>query len=209
MAGCDGASSRAVTSEATRAAPRGTLPPPTLSASEAPMIVIYEDRWASRILPPGTPRQQLEAAVWHDGRMVWHADGSLRTGQIEVKKIDVLLQRLHRDGAFDNGKVSESNYGLDSGFDVIRVRLADRELHFQSWHDRFEQNPGLVVSSRGVESLDGRTRESVLSSDKPEYLRFRHTWADVRSTVRSWIPAEGAAFEGSDFAGVVGEPVGA
>jgi hypothetical protein len=171
-----------------------TLPAPTLAASEKPVILLYQDSYSGN---PQAPREQVTAAVWSDGRIVWRANGALLQSRIDTKKIDALLQRLHHEGVFGNGKAYYGNTGPDSSFDVIEVRLADRELVMNSWHEGFEKNPKLVVTSHGVESLEGRDRNAVLAAEPPEYQRFRGVWSDIRSTVESWTPSEGDPVAGS------------
>ena len=171
-----------------------TLPAPALAVSEKPLILRYEDSYSSN---PQAPREQVTTAVWSDGRIVWRANGALRQSRIDTKKIDALLQQLHREGVFGGGKAYYGNTGPDSSFDVIEVRLADRELVMSSWHERFEKDPKVVVTSHGVESLDGRNRNAVLAAEPPEYQRFRRVWSDIGSTVESWTPSEGEPFTGS------------
>lgn len=171
-----------------------TLPAPQLAASEKPVILLYQDSSSGN---PQAPRGQVITAVWSDGRIVWREKGALLQSRIDTKKIDALLQRLHREGVFGDGKGYYGNVGPDSSFDVIEVRLAGRELVMNSWHDGFEKNPKLVVTSHGAESLDGRSRNAVLAAEPPEYQRFRRVWSDIRSTAASWTPSQGDPFTGS------------
>jgi hypothetical protein len=90
-----------------------TLPVPTLVASDTPVILLYEDM--SGGLKGDEPAQPLEVAVWGDGRIVWRENNSLLQGRIDPKKIDELLQRLHREGVFGNGMVEYNNFGPDAG----------------------------------------------------------------------------------------------
>ncbi len=170
------------------------LPAPALTVSEKPVILLYQDSYSGNLQ---APREQVTTAVWSDGRIVWRANGALLQSRIDTKKIVVLLEALHREGVFGEGKAYYGNTGPDSSFDVIEVRLADRELVMDSWHEGFENNPKLVVSSHGVESLDGRNREAVFAAEPPEYQRFRRVWSDIRSTVESWKPSEGDPFTDS------------
>jgi hypothetical protein len=121
----------------------------------------------------------------------------MRRARIDAKKIDELVQRLHRDGVFGDGKAYYGNLGPDSTFDVIDMQLPDRRLQLRSWHEVFEENPKVVVTSRGVESLEGRDRDTILAAEPPEYRRFRRIWFEIRSTVQSWVPLEGEPFTGT------------
>lgn len=169
-----------------------TLPAPVLLASELPVLMIYRDA-----LNTEPSRNNLQCAVWPNGTIVWRDGRSLLQSRVEPAKIDALLQRLHAEGVFGDGNTYFANVGPESSvFDVIQIRLSDRSLKLASWHERFAQNPRVVVTSRGVESLDGRDPEEVLRFDAPEYYRFRKIWSEIRDAVRSWQPTRGEVFEG-------------
>jgi len=168
------------------------LPLPTLTPSETPVVLMYADS-LDRIVKPN---DQLTVAVWSDGRIVWREYSSLLHGKMDVSKLEALLQRLHREGVFGDGKAYYGNVGPDSGFETIEVRTADRALKLVSWHDLFEKNAKIVVTSKGVEALDGRSREAVLAEEPKEYVRFRRIWSDIRTTVKSWTPKDGEPYNG-------------
>jgi hypothetical protein len=172
-----------------------TLPPPVLTALDRPVILIYMDSLGN--LNPEAPRNRIDTAVWGDGRIVWRVDHSLLQGRIDTKKIDELLQRLHREGVFGDGKASYHAFGPNSSFEVIKVQLADRQLELCSWHELYGQGPDALVTSQGVELLEGRNRDAVIAAQPPEWKRFRSVWSDIRLTVRSWVPSEGQPFVGS------------
>jgi hypothetical protein len=169
-----------------------TLPPPVLTALDRPVILIYEDIYND--LPPLRPQYHLDTVVWADGRIIWRAGDSLLRGKIDTRKIDGLIQRLHREGVFGDGKGYYGEFPPDSSFMVIKVRLADRQLELCSRNDGLEQTTRTVFTSQGMESLDGRDRDAVLAAQPPEWKRFRSVWSDIRSTVRSWIPPKGEPF---------------
>jgi hypothetical protein len=171
-----------------------TLPAPVLAVSEKPLILIYRDSYGD---DPQAPHDQIYTAVWSDGRIVWRVGGSMRQARIDPKKIDELIQKLHRDGVFGDGKAYYGNVGPDSTFDMIDVQMPDRRLQISSWHEVFEQNAKSVVTSRGVEALEGRDRDAVLAAEPPEYRRFRRIWSEIRTTVRSWVPSTGEPFTGT------------
>ena len=168
--------------------------------SEKPVIVYYTFRY-SRDLEG--PPEQLNAAVWRDGRIVWREDDNLLQSRIEVKQIDALLQRLNDEGAFGDGSTYEGHFGPDSSFRVLEVNLPDRQLKLASWHEGRETIPNLVATAEGIVPLDGRDRDAVLAAQPPEYQRFRRIWSEIRSTLDSWKPADGEPFNGTvpvDFA---------
>lgn len=170
-----------------------TLPSPILAASPEPLIVIYNDLFESPAVPP---RKTVEIAVWGDGRIVWRASDALHQARIETSRIEQLLQQLQREGVFGDGNVEYNSFGPDSSFDVIDIRLPDRKLILRSWHENYT-NSGLVVTSRGVEVLEGRNAETIMAAEPAEYHRFRKIWAEIRDTVKSWRPANGDPFSGS------------
>ena len=204
IGGCD--RGPAAADSTTRAVPPSTaraereragseLPPTEPAASDRPAILVYEDSHGRRPDAPGR-RKAVEAAVWADGRIAWRAGDAMRQARIDPADVHALLERLLRNGAFGDGKVDLVHFGPDSGFEVIEVRHAGRVLRMRSWHELFERNPNLVVTSAGVGSLEGRDRDAVLAAEPPEYRQFRRTWFDIRSAVRSWVPSDGQPFDG-------------
>ena len=57
-------------------------------------------------------------------------------------------------------------YGPDSGFVAIELTDGKETMVIRSWHPLFLNNRKLVVTSHGVESLNGRKPEEVLKEDK-------------------------------------------
>ncbi len=71
-------------------------------------------------------------------------------------------------------KDSEMNsFGPDSSYDEINFVCGDQKLIARSWHRIYEENPKFVVTSIGISSLEGKTRQEVLSRDESWYLDFR------------------------------------
>src|SRR3989338_8832492 len=63
--------------------------------------------------------------------------------------------------------------GPDSSYRQIRLIYEGKTLILNSWHPIYEQNPGAVVTSRGVTSLDGRSRAEVMEADDQHYIAKR------------------------------------
>jgi hypothetical protein len=176
-----------------------SLAPPVLLASAEPVIRIFEVDGGGVVSLDGEAESAARArdagpdsiSVWSNGRIVWEQDGTRYEGNAGGAKVDALVQRLHTEGAFGDGHAQYDSFGPDAGYDVIEIKLSDRSLRLASWHEAFEANPGLVATDHGIEVLQGRERGAVIAASSPEYQRFRRVWADIRTTVASWIPAQG------------------
>lgn len=169
------------------------LPAPTLASSNRPVLSVYHNTYGRERI---SPSEQLDTAIWSDGRIVWRAGGSLNQAQIEPRAIEALLHQLHKEGVFGNGKTEYNLSVPDGEFEVIEIRLPDRELRFESCHELFEQNTRLVATSHGIESLAGRVREEVLAAQPEEHRRFRRIWSEIRTAVASWTPTTGEPYDG-------------
>lgn len=169
-----------------------TLLAPVRVNVETPILLIYRDSLNS----PVPPRDQVQVAVWGDGKIVWRIGKSMMQGRVAVEKIDALLMKLHEDGVFGDGHAYQAEIGPDAAFEAIEVRLFDRLLKMVSWHERFAQNPRLIVTAHGVESLDGRDPQAVMADQPEPYQRFRRIWAEIRAAVKSWEPTSGEPYDG-------------
>jgi hypothetical protein len=167
-----------------------TLQAPKLVTSDDPLMLLYQagDRRLSTT--------RLDVAVWSDGRIVWRRGDDLLESRVATHNVDDLLQQLHREGVFGDGNVDVFYAGPSANVEVIEINLPDRRIRLSSWHDLFEQNQNLIATSRGIEPLNGRNRDNVLAREPKEYRRFRHLWADIRSTVESWLPLDGEPYTG-------------
>lgn len=131
--------------------------------------------------------------AWGDGRIVWLSKGASFEGHFDPVSFDALIKRLDHEGAFSDENARHNYTGPDSGYEVIEVQLADRSLRLESWHEAAERSSEVVGTHHGLELLEGRNREAVLAAQPSEYRRFRRIWSDIRSTVESWIPANGTS----------------
>jgi hypothetical protein len=151
-----------------------TLPPPVLVKSDKPIICIYHDYHF------GTPLHGIEAVVWSDGRIVWYAGDKAMMGYTDISHLNNLMAKLHQEGVFGNGRGEYEYAAADAPLEAIIVKLADRKLLLRSRHELSGQYP----------KLDDITQKPT------EFERFRRTWKEIRSSVKSWIPAEGVVFIG-------------
>ena len=89
-----------------------------------------------------------------------------------------LLQLWKRNRLlFKDAQMNE--FGPDASYQEITFVCGEQKVIARSWHRLAEENPQAVVTSRGISSLDGRTREAVLSSDEKWYLDFRKAFDDI------------------------------
>ena len=84
-------------------------------------------------------------------------------------------------------------FGPDSGFVAITLTNGEEEIVVRSWHPLFEGNPKVIVTSRGVESLEDRNREDVLKADKAWYREARMLFDKIVSYTKTKAEQGGAA----------------
>lgn len=75
--------------------------------------------------------------------------------------------------------------GPDSGYVEITITNGEETIVVRSWHPLFEKNEKLVVTSNGVEALDGRSRKEVLKADKEWYREARRVFDEVVNFAKS------------------------
>jgi hypothetical protein len=115
----------------------------------------------------------------------------LREAHIERAEVEALLARMRAEHVFESDAFRHSWFGPDSDYIVIQLVSGGECVRLKSWHEGYEDNPNLaVVNGVGV-VLQEEPREAVMARATPEWLRFLGVWRDVRSTVASWIPANG------------------
>ncbi len=106
----------------------------------------------------------------HSSRGVSKEIASVRA-EDEAARKEILNLWDEAVGAFPKDR--RNLFGPDSGFVTITLTRGKRMLTVRSWHPLFERNPDLIVTSHGVEPLDGRKREEVLKSDEAWYRSAR------------------------------------
>jgi hypothetical protein len=159
-----------------------------------PVISVYTDSSSPQSSEPG-----VILAVWQEGRVLWsknsHNGGPpYYEGQIPAGKVRQVLEELARRGYLDNPILNNpSHVVLDGGYTGIFVRYGQRRLGMESSHELYEQDPRLVATDTGIESLEGRSRENVLAQTPRSYRKFRAAWQDVRNILQRAIPLRGVA----------------
>ena len=89
-----------------------------------------------------------------------------------------LLQLWRRNRLlFKDAEMNE--FGPDATYQEITFVCGEQKVIARSWHRLAEENPQTVVTSRGISSLEGRTREAVLAKDEKWYLDFRKAFDDI------------------------------
>lgn len=163
-----------------------------------PSLAIYASEFVRR---PHNRGFQVIAAVWADGRIVWPAPATNGTtgflqGRFSPEKLQALLTRLRKKGAFEDKALAQPWVGPNSGYTTILVEDGARQLKMRSWHEKFEKNPNLVVLASGVTALKGQDREELLENQPEDYRRFRATWAEIRRFVEEIMPEKGEPYDG-------------
>jgi hypothetical protein len=149
-------------------------------------------------------------AAWADGLVVWSKDDlnggppyyrakiDPKQAREQVKGVEVQIASLKPS--------SRRHRGLDSSFTAICLRTQNQVLQMESWHELAEVDSGLVATAKGLEPLDGRSRDAVLEAENSEYRDFRKTWAASRTVLRGLIPSQGQPMPDAEF---LSQPVSA
>ena len=158
-------------------------------------VALY-GRSATKFRPPG--QIVIVVAVWEDGSIIWSEDLTeggppYRQSRIDPAQVKETLSALSQRRALGDSSATTPYLAyIGFGADWIEIRVAYRacRLRMASWHELFEQNPGLVGTHDGIEALDGRDRRAVLAAQPESYRRFRRAWTDIRASLLSLIPDE-------------------
>lgn len=143
-------------------------------------------------------RSGVLIAVWPDGTIIWsgdqvHGGPPYRQGRTDAAKLAAFLVRLEKQGLLKKyADILET--GPDSSYHLIRIVSGKTRASLGSWHEIFERNPKLVVTSRGVTSLGDKTREEELRNDDPAYREFRKHWQEIRTFTTKLIPPKGKPY---------------
>ena len=87
---------------------------------------------------------------------------------------EILKYWLEAKNAFPKDR--RNLFGPDSGYVEITVTNGEETIVVRSWHPLYEKNKKVVVTSSGVESLNGRNRDEVLKADKEWYREARRVF---------------------------------
>jgi hypothetical protein len=92
-------------------------------------------------------------------------------------RAEILKNREEAKKAFPKDR--RNLFGPSSGFVEITVTNGEEEIVVRSWHPLYEENTKVVVTSHGVESLEGRNRDEVLKADKKWYREARRVFDSI------------------------------
>ncbi len=143
---------------------------------------------------------KLVVAVWTDGTIVWSENRIVGgaphlLGKIEPTSCSKLLERLDRDGYFDNETLSHAQFGPDSEFTSVLIKNKNQKLDMRSWHELYESSGKIVCTSGSAEALVGK-RLASLAEDEKEYVHYRLAWAELRLMINQLIPSNGKSTTG-------------
>lgn len=172
-------------------APRSAVMPIWVNRAGAPTAAVYVTRSDLE-----TEQPSVILAIWKDGCAVWSQDQvgggpPYQTSDVDPQRLTAALNKLESAGVFRDPSLNRGHFGPDSHQTVVAVADGPRALHMRSWHELYECNPNVVVTSYGVTSLGGRDREAVLRSEPKSYRRFRSMWKCVRDELAAILPREG------------------
>ncbi len=168
-----------------------------VSEANSVLAVYVEDHG----LRPGAGTPAVILVAWPDGRIIWSTDrikggAPYRAGRVDPKKVESLLSRFEQDGLFADEKLNRGNFGPDSSFTTVNIKLGKKQVKKQSWHELFEQLDTTVANHTGVSALQGRRRLDVLRASPADYLFFRFVWSETRLKLSDLIPPESVASTG-------------
>lgn len=134
--------------------------------------------------------------VWPDGRIAWSGDtvrgGSpLHVATVDPAAVADAIEAIRSSALLGGRWIGEVRTGPDADVTTVRVRDGDTLIvDVGSWHERFEADPRLVVTATGVEPLNDRSREAVLTQQPTDYRLFRQRWDEVLGRLRRLVPTE-------------------
>ena len=135
--------------------------------------------------------------VYDDGRLEWSEDQingapPLHHARIDPARMARVISEIRTSELVGGSWTGEVHTGPDARKTSVVVRGGDGVIvDVASWHELFEADPRLVVTSTGVQPLGERTREAVLAQEPADYRRFRRRWDFVLGRLRSLIPGRG------------------
>lgn len=161
------------------------------------VLAVYVEDWSLS----STGKPSLIAAIWSDGHAVWSRD-RIRGGSPFFKAVlphDVVLatlNRLKRDGVFNQPDLGRPRFGPEATFTTILVRFEGAELRLRSWHEPAESQGKIVATEAGLEPLANLPRLRRLRDQPAEYLFYRFAWNELKRSILDLIPSAGDLVEG-------------
>lgn len=178
------------------------------SIEPEPSFVMYQSVSARPHLGGISPwvNTRVIFAVWRDGSVVWSSNGPAggppyMEASIDRERVADRLEDIYERAARSYGEedVDIAHYGPDSSFTVMLLWDHPKTIQLSSWHELYGANTNLVVTDAGIESLNGRSRESVMAQASPDYREFLEVWSSIREAAHSLIPHQGKVNTSSTF----------
>ena len=142
------------------------------------------------------PRDHPIVIVWNDGRILWSTNvkeggAPYLEAQLDKSKIDDFLGELVKNGVFSTPIKNNRHYGQDSAYSALFIMDKERQIGLSSWHKYAEMNDKIVATASGLEVLEGRNRERVMTEQPEEDREFRRRWTLIEGALINLIPKEG------------------
>jgi hypothetical protein len=181
------------------AAPGAGNPRP-ISEAENVVAIYTQDRGLASAGSAG-----LILAAWSDGRVVWSEDRvqggpPYLAGQLAPGRVAAVLDRVERDGAFDDKRLAQACFGPDAKYTTILVRKGARQLKMESWHEWAEAGGRLVSRSCALSALSGEKRLQAVRKESADDLYYRLVWSELRELSGSLVPSKSRAVSGEVMA---------
>ena len=114
---------------------------------------------------------------------------------IDKNRVDGFRSRITDAMPRNIDILARSYFGPDSVYAAALVSVEGRVITMRSWHPRFEKNPGLIVTSSGVET---RKQESHVNTttDAVDYRAFRKPWKAIED---AFLELKSAPFAKDDI----------
>ena len=169
----------------------------SISRAES-VLAIYASDWG--LASSGRPK--LITSVWGDGSIVWSNDTvnggpPYFTARIKPEIVSGVFEEIINKGAFDVPRLEQANCGPDSKFTTILLRVGDKKLKMDSWHEQYESNGKFVALDHGITGLNDKRLLQALAEQPADYLHYRMAWLELRLAVTNLIPRSGKESSGA------------
>lgn len=128
-------------------------------------------------------------SLFSDGTIIY-SKNELKFGppyciiKVTGTQVKAFFDTLEEHQIFE-GERWQSYFGPSSDFVQIYINYQGQKFIYSSWHELFEDNPKIVVTDRGVESLNDRDKADVIKSCSEDYKIFLKKWNIIRDSIRN------------------------
>jgi hypothetical protein len=164
-----------------------------LSAVKPPIISIFYECDGISIQTNKIAAPALILAIWQDGNAIWSMDRKrggppYRTAQLNLKHVRESFRQLEEKYAGTDNKKVVAWRALGSHYISVAIKGKRASRRLESWHELFNDIPGLVVIDGNVLTLNGRSRREILKKASAEYKKFLSEWNGITETAWKLIP---------------------